>query len=75
MKWNLQHTAFVSTQHMPLYSAYLCEDCHCIGNSAEHCPACASEALMSLAGVLNRGEPKERAPMTYPQMDTRPSIV
>jgi hypothetical protein len=56
---------FVSTQHMPLYSAYLCEDCHCVGDCAEQCPACASESLMSLAGVLNREQPKEHAQMTY----------
>jgi hypothetical protein len=44
----------VSMQHMPLTSAYLCQDCNCIGNCAQQCPACASEALMGLAGVLNR---------------------
>ncbi len=50
----------VSMQYMPLASAYLCEDCHCVGNCAEQCPACASEALMGLAGVLNRGQSKEK---------------
>lgn len=50
---------FVSMQHMPLSSAYLCEDCHCVGNCAEQCPACASRALMALAGVLNREQPQE----------------
>jgi len=45
---------FLSMQHMPLKRAYLCQDCDCIGNCAEHCPACASEALIGLAGVLNR---------------------
>jgi hypothetical protein len=41
-------------QHIPLTSAYLCQDCNSIGNCARQCPACASEVLMSLAGVLNR---------------------
>ena len=45
---------FVSMQHMPLTRAYLCQDCNCIGNCAEQCPACASHALIGLAGVLNR---------------------
>jgi len=44
----------LSMQHMPLTRAYLCQDCNCIGNCAEQCPACASEALIGLAGVLNR---------------------
>jgi len=61
----------VSIQYMPLYRAYLCEDCQCVGNCAEHCPACASEALMSLAGVLNREQPKQRAHTTRRQTDTR----
>jgi len=67
----LQHMIFVSIQHMPLNNAYLCEDCHCVGNCAEQCPACASEALMSLAGVLNREQPDEKAPWIYAQVDTR----
>jgi hypothetical protein len=45
---------FPSMQHMPLMGAYLCQDCNCIGNCAEQCPACASEALIGLASVLNR---------------------
>lgn len=49
-----KHMTFVSMQHMPLTSAYLCEDCNCVGNCARQCPACASEALIGLAGVLNR---------------------
>jgi hypothetical protein len=47
---------FNSMQHMPLTCAYLCADCHCVGNCASHCPACASGALIGLAGVLNREE-------------------
>lgn len=45
---------FVTMQHMPLKWAYLCQDCNCIGNCAEQCPACASRALIGLAGVLDR---------------------
>ena len=41
-------------QHIPLSSAYLCQDCNSIGNCARQCPACASEVLMNLSGVLNR---------------------
>jgi hypothetical protein len=41
-------------QHIPLESAYLCQDCNCIGNCAERCPACASAVLLNLAGVLDR---------------------
>jgi hypothetical protein len=42
--------------HIPLTSAYLCQDCNCIGNCSRQCPACASAALMNLAGVLDRSE-------------------
>ncbi len=45
---------YANMQQIPLASAYLCQDCNCIGNSAKQCPACASVALMNLAGVLNR---------------------
>jgi len=48
-------------QHIPLMRAYLCQDCSCVGNCAEHCPACASTALIGLAGVLNR-EPEDEMP-------------
>jgi hypothetical protein len=41
-------------QHMPLASAYLCQDCDAVGNNSMVCPACASRALMGLAGVLGR---------------------
>jgi hypothetical protein len=40
--------------HMPLASAYLCQDCNCVSNCSRRCPACASEVLMGLAGILNR---------------------
>ena len=54
-----------SMQYMALASAYLCEDCHCVGNCAEQCPACASESLMGLAGVLNRGQSKEKTESAF----------
>jgi hypothetical protein len=50
---------FNSMQHIPLTSAYLCADCHCVGNCASYCPACASRALIGLAGVLDREESEE----------------
>lgn len=60
-----EHMTFVSMQHMPLSNAYLCEDCHAVGNCAEQCPACASEALMGLAGVLNREQPVDKVQVSY----------
>jgi len=77
MEWNRRSTApyergdyrgrqmtNVSMQHFPLMRAYLCQDCNSIGNCAQHCPACASEALMGLAGVLNR-EPESAADASF----------
>jgi hypothetical protein len=49
-------STYLMLQHFPLSSAYLCQDCNSIGNNANHCPACASEVLMSLAAVLNRSD-------------------
>lgn len=46
---------FTEVQHFPLGFAYLCQDCDAVGNNAAKCPACASEVLLCLAGVLNRG--------------------
>jgi hypothetical protein len=43
-------------QFFPLDKAYLCQDCDCVGNNSMRCPACASEVLMGLAGVLDRKE-------------------
>jgi len=45
---------FISLQHIPLASAYLCPNCSSIGNSSKQCPACASPFLLSLATVLDR---------------------
>jgi hypothetical protein len=47
-------------QLIPLSSAYLCQDCNCVGNNANQCPACASSALLGLAGVLDREPKKEQ---------------
>ena len=52
-------------QHIPLKSAYLCQDCNAIGNSSMYCPACASEVLLSLAVVLNREEMAANAESRY----------
>ena len=61
--------------HIPLSSAYLCQDCNSIGNCARQCPACASEVLMSLSGVLNR----EAEPMPHvvqqPSFGYGPALV
>jgi hypothetical protein len=59
-----EHMTFLKMQHMPLTSAYLCQDCNCVGNCARQCPACASEALIGLAGVLNR-EPEEAVEFSF----------
>jgi hypothetical protein len=57
----MQRMSFL--QHMPLSAAYLCQDCNCIGNCSEQCPACASAALIGLAGVLNRKQVEEAPQM------------
>jgi hypothetical protein len=56
---------FAKMQHIPLGFAYLCQDCNAVGNSATKCPACASEVLMCLAGVLNREAAVEIRPLSY----------
>lgn len=58
-------------QHIPLASAYLCQDCNSIGNCANQCPACASEVLMSLSVVLNR----EVEPVARPNFAYGPALV
>jgi hypothetical protein len=50
-------------QHIPLRSAYLCQDCNSIGNCAVRCPACASEVLLGLSAVLDREVVAERKPV------------
>jgi hypothetical protein len=61
---------FVSMQHIPLTKAYLCQDCNSVGNCAVQCPACASEALMGLAGVLDR--PAAEPAQNYPVQSSLP---
>jgi hypothetical protein len=51
--WDERMT-LATKQHMPLMSAYLCPDCDCVGNSASRCPACGSNVLLGLSGILNR---------------------
>jgi hypothetical protein len=48
--------SYASMQHMPLNSAYLCQDCSSVGNCSKQCPACASSVLIGLATVLDREE-------------------
>jgi hypothetical protein len=50
-------------QHIPLKSAYLCQDCDSIGNCAVRCPACASEVLLGLSAILDREVVAERRPL------------
>lgn len=50
---------FDALQHIPLNEAYLCQDCDAVGNNSAQCPACASEVLLSLAGIFNRRENAE----------------
>jgi hypothetical protein len=58
--------AYPMMEHFPLTSAYLCPDCNCVSNCADQCPACASQVVMSLAGVLDRGPQAAKEPeLTY----------
>lgn len=58
--------------HFPLTSAYLCQDCNYVSNCSRQCPACASESLLGLAGILNREvvDPIPQTNYTY-----RPALV
>ena len=61
---------YETLQLIPLSSAYLCQDCNCVGNNPIQCPGCASAALLGLAQVLDR-EPQEDAKakyLTFPAM-------
>jgi len=63
-------------QHIPLMSAYLCQDCDCVVNSATRCPACASTALLGLACVLNRNEVEAEIPMAgFTYTDSRSAAL
>lgn len=56
----------IAPHYIPLACAYLCTDCNCVSNSSRRCPACASEALMGLAGILNREEDIREPAFAYP---------
>lgn len=58
-------------QHMPLSTAWLCQDCNSVGNCAKQCPACASSVLMSLATVLDgrSGEVEEVQAVEYDSVE------
>lgn len=57
---------YVTMQHMPLRTAYLCQDCNEVGNNGHSCPACASSALLNLECVLDRKPARsERHELTY----------
>jgi hypothetical protein len=56
---------FITMQHIPLSSAYLCVNCNCVGNCPEQCPACASQNLLGLASVLDRPEENEAIGYQY----------
>jgi hypothetical protein len=58
--------------HIPLNSAYLCQDCDAVGNSSMRCPACASEVLLGLAGVFEREHANgESSYLLIPALDSR----
>lgn len=63
-----------SMQHIPLASAYLCQDCSCVGNNANQCPACASAVLMALARVLDR-DAAEEVQVQRPVLAFRPAMA
>jgi hypothetical protein len=56
---------YPNMQHIPLKSAYLCQDCNSIGNCSAQCPACASSVLLSLAGVLDRDLASAAGPAAF----------
>lgn len=37
-----------------LAESYLCSDCEAVGNSANRCPRCQSDALLALSRALPR---------------------
>ena len=42
------------TIFLNLADAYLCSDCEAIGNSANHCPRCQSNALIAVTRAMPR---------------------
>lgn len=59
--------SYNTMQLIPLSSAYLCQDCNCIGNNPNQCPGCASAALLGLACVLDR-EPEKVPVSSYVEL-------
>ncbi len=72
MTFGGQSMPLASMQHIPLASAYLCQDCSCVGNCARQCPACASTVLMTLAWVLDREVEEE---VQQPVLAFRPAMA
>lgn len=52
-----RHMRRTDIQLIPLGSAYLCQNCQLVGNVSTECPGCGSQALLCLAGVMDREEP------------------
>lgn len=52
-----RHMRRTEIQLIPLGSAYLCQNCQLVGNVSTECPGCGSQALLCLAGVMDREEP------------------
>jgi hypothetical protein len=44
--------------HLPLRSAYLCEDCQSIGSCSSACACCGSRSLLYLEPILNGRPPR-----------------
>jgi DNA-directed RNA polymerase subunit RPC12/RpoP len=62
--------------YIPLNSAYLCQDCDAVGNSAMRCPACGSQVLMGLARVFDRkAQIAEPRPFLVPTLAAYPKPI
>lgn len=55
---------------LPLAKAVLCQDCAAVSNGVNHCPACGSAALASIARWLER----ETEGTTNDQADNQESL-
>jgi hypothetical protein len=42
------------TTFIELADAHLCSDCEAVGNSANHCPRCQSDALIAITRAIPR---------------------
>jgi hypothetical protein len=53
MKLRASYTSFVGKPaFFNLREAYLCSDCEAVGNSANRCPRCQSNALIAVSRAL-----------------------